>query len=355
MTADLMERWFESGAVETDFFGVEGEELRHLLRIDLRHPLAQANRRSGLASAEKELAFTKHHGIRICFAIDDDYPLRLKELQGAPSALFAIGNGSLDMSHALSVVGTRRPTPYGAETCRSFVGSWCDSLDDLTIISGLAYGIDAVAHTTALEHKAPTIAVLAHGLDRIYPAQHRDLAQRIIRSGGLLLTEYPSKIAPFKRQFLERNRIVAALSDATVVIESGYRGGALSTANVAFNANREVFALPGRVGDEMSEGCNKLIANQKAHILTSADSLLSEMRWESHKEHVDAVQKTLFPVLSETQLMIHGVLKKSDRPLTPDDLCELTELPMPLITSTLGDMEFDGIIIRYPGNRYSLN
>lgn len=354
MNGRLLRAWMEADAPTADFFDLPGEELRSLLRITGRHPLAQADRHAALEAARREADFIQQHGIQVYFACDDDYPARLAELTDAPAVLFALGNGTLHMNKVVSVVGTRRPTPSGAATCRDLVRHWCGQIPDLTVVSGLAYGIDAIAHATALECKSPTLAVVAHGLDRVYPAQHRDLAREIVSNGGLMISEYPSGTQPYQRRFLERNRIIAGLCDATVVVESGYRGGALSTANVAFNANREVFAVPGRIGDEMSLGCNKLIARNKAHILTCADDLADEMRWNTASAD-RVVQPSLFDTLSGPQQTIAGVLKKSVQPMTVDMISEHCDLDIRVVMTTLTDMEFDGLVVKYPGNRYASN
>ena len=354
MNGALLRAWMDADAPSADFFDIPGEELRSLLRITGRHPLAQADRRSALEAARREAEFIAQHGIQVYLACDEEYPARLAELPDAPAVLFAVGNGSLRMNKAVGVVGTRRPTPAGAATCSELVRHWCGQMPDMTVVSGLAYGIDALAHNAAVECKSPTIAVVAHGLDRVYPAQHRDLARRIVSQGGLMITEYPSGTQPYQRRFLERNRIIAGLCDATVVVESGYRGGALSTANVAFNANREVFAVPGRIGDEMSVGCNKLIARSKAHILTCADDLADEMRWSTASaDH--AVQPSLFDTLSAPQQAIAAVLKKNLQPMTVDMISEHCDLDIRVVMTTLTDMEFDGLVVKYPGNRYAAN
>lgn len=222
-----------------------------------------------LRRAEKELEFVTRNNIQTYFISDEEYPQRLRDCSDAPLLLYYRGNAEFNVNRVISIVGTRNSTPYGRQLCDSFIEEISQLCPDTLIISGLAYGIDIHAHKAAVKHKAPTIGVLAHGLDRIYPDAHRYVAAQMEEHGGLL-TEFVSGTEPERYNFVRRNRIVAGMSDATIVIESADKGGSLITADLASSYCRQVFAAPGRVGDVQSIGCNKLIANHKADLLLSA-------------------------------------------------------------------------------------
>ena len=254
----------------------------------------------------------------------------------------------------ISIVGTRKPTPYGLDFCNRFVDELAGYFPDATIVSGLAYGIDAAAHIKALDKDIPTVAVVAHGLNMIYPAAHRNLAKEIIRSGGSILSEYPFDTAPFKPNFLARNRIVAGLSDVTIVVESNVKGGAMSTANFAFLYNRDVMALPGRISDEQSSGCNLLIRKNKAHLIECAADLMGITGWQPMGISVDTRQRNLFPELDGDSGKIYELLKYNKEPVQMDHLVHATGIATSKLMSLLNELEFDGVIMRHPGNRYSL-
>ena len=355
MTGTGLEKWHDADLTPEEFLTADKREICRVLGITPAHQIAKCDRRGLREKAEREAEFVTRHSIKTYFATADDYPFRLTHLYNPPAVLFALGNGSIEMPKSIGSVGTRRPTPYGSRICHDLVASWCDTLPDLTVVSGLAYGIDAVSHTTALEHDSPTIAVVAHGLDRIYPAQHRQLACDIATHNGLIVSQYPSGTSPYRQRFLERNRIIAALSDATVVMESAYRGGALSTASVAFEMDREVFAVPGRIGDETSEGCNMLIRRNKAHILTDADYLPDVMNWKLPGQKAMEVQQSLFPELDESQMPVYQILKDSTEPLTADTIIARSRMTAQAVMAILSDLEFDGAVVRYQGNRFSIS
>ncbi len=306
-------------------------------------------RQEASEAAIRELEFCDRHSIRVLFPHSPEYPLRLLELNDAPTALFALGNTDLNASRTIAFVGTRTPTPYGLTFTRSAV----EELRHYSpiIVSGLAYGIDAAAHTAALTSGLPTIAVVAHGLDTLYPASHRDLARRIISSGGAILSEYPSGIKPFKGNFLERNRIVAALSDACVVAESEIKGGAMSTASVAFDINREVMALPGRTSDRFSSGCNHLIHKNKAWLVGSASDITTILNWQPSDSSF-STSRSLFPDLDEPCSSIYSILEAASEPMTVDQLHARLSIPIASLLAQLGEMEFDGLAVRFPGNRW---
>ncbi|MDE6254635.1 MAG: DNA-processing protein DprA, partial [Muribaculaceae bacterium] len=304
--------------------------------------------------ARKEMEFVERHGIRVYYLGDDDYPMLLSETGDAPVVLYQLGETDLDAEHIMNIVGTRRNTAYAVSFCETFIKALAEYFPDIVIVSGLAYGIDSLAHKGALENGLPTVAVVAHGLDTIYPAAHRDLARRIVKSGGSIVTEYPSGTTPFQKRFLERNRIVAGLSELTLVVESPIKGGAMSTANMAFSYSREVGAVPGRISDPMSEGCNLLIRKQKGSLVSSVADVIELMGWRPAGVAVKPKQRNLFPELQGEAHEIYEILKFSSDPLSVDGLYQKTKIHIPVLNSTLTEMEFDGIVVRLPGNRYTL-
>jgi len=239
------------------------------------------NAASLLGKAEKELEFLDRHHITVLYFKDPDYPARLKQCEDGPILLYAKGDQGLKCRRGLSVVGTRRATYYGKEICRKIIHGLSERINDLVIVSGLAYGIDVIAHRAALEKGIPTVAVLGHGFSTIYPSAHRDTAKRIIDQGALV-TDFPSEMGPERNNFLRRNRIIAGLADATLVIESGEKGGALITADMAASYQRDVLAVPGRVGDERSKGCNGLIKDTMAALTESAEDVINHLNWEDY-------------------------------------------------------------------------
>ncbi len=306
-------------------------------------------RQEAIEAARHELDFCDRHSIRVLFPESPGYPLRLLELSDAPTALFALGSCDLNAPRTVAFVGTRTPTPYGLNFTRTAV-------EDLqgcgpVIVSGLAYGIDAAAHTAALAAGLPTVAVVAHGLDTLYPASHRDLARRIVAAGGALLSEYPSGVKPFRGNFLERNRIVAALSDACVVAESDVKGGAMSTASVAFSIDREVMALPGRTSDRFSAGCNRLIQKNKAWLVGGASDIASILAWQPADSAASA-PRSLFPDLDEPCRSIYAMLESASEPVSVDEIHARLSIPVAALLAQLGEMEFDGLAVRFPGNRW---
>lgn len=241
-----------------------------------------ADLRSGeaLRRAEKELAFAEKYHLKICFYEDADYPSRLKACADAPLLFYMKGDVDLEAGKILSVVGTRKMTSYGRCQTEDLIASLAGVFPDLLIVSGLAYGVDVCAHRKALACGLPTLAVVAHGLDSVYPSQHRAVAREMISSGGGMLSEFPSGTEPYRSNFVQRNRIVAGLCDACLVIESPEKGGSLITARMARDYDREVFALPGRPVDANSRGCNLIIKQQVATLVESAEDIVREMNWD---------------------------------------------------------------------------
>lgn len=353
ITADIVRALEANGVEYHDFFEYSMSSLSELLRDIPGGRLQDLDRQEALFKARKEEEFITRHNIRCLFITDEDYPLLLKEIPDAPVMIYVLGSANLNASPSVAIVGTRKCTAYGLGFCDSFITDFAPYYPEAAVISGLAYGIDSAAHSGALKNNLVTFAVLAHGLDTIYPAQNRELARDILRAGGALISEYPSGTRPFRGNFLQRNRIVAALSEATIIVESEIKGGAMSTAHLAFNYNREVFALPGRMSDRASEGTNMLIARNKARIFTSLADMMHEMKWPLAGYHnITPPTKNLFPELGGEAKLIYNFLTKNSAPAAVDEIHRATSLPISLLLSTLTDLEFDGVVVKLPGSRY---
>ena len=266
-----------------------------------------------LKRAEQEIEFILKNKIQTYYFTDRHYPYRLKECADSPIMLYSKGNCDLNNGKFVGIVGTRNATETGKENCKKLISDLATAQPNIIIVSGLAYGVDICAHKAALEAELPTIGVVGHGLDRIYPAAHRPTAVKMLEKGGLL-TEYLSMTNPDRPNFVQRNRIIAGMCDATVVIESAARGGALITSEAANEYNRDVFAFPGRVNDEWSVGCNNLIKNNKASLIESADDIMRFMNWEKQDStSVKNVQTTLFLDLSDEEQEIVSAFKTKFR------------------------------------------
>ncbi len=348
ITAGNARHFFSLGISPRDF--IEGEPRRLAAISGLRETFFDTQRRrEALMAAQTETAFLEANGITPVLTGSDAYPARLAECDDAPAMLFSLGNLDPAPRHSVAIVGTRHCTDYGADFARRLVKDLADAIDGLTIISGLAYGIDIAAHRAALEAGIPTGAVLAHGLNTLYPADHRNDARRIVRQGGFLATEYTSADKTHRGNFLARNRIVAGLADVTVVVESDIKGGAMSTAHIAAAYNREVMAAPGRATDRYSRGCNALIARREASIIRDAGDLTELMGWKTKPK---AGTQCELPFLSPEQTMIIDFF--TERPsATINDLCAHTGLPVQYLSTVLFDMEMDDKIVSLPGGRYS--
>ena len=312
-----------------------------------RHP--ELVNRDAKHRAEQEATFVEQHGIQTYFYQDEHYPYRLAQCADAPLVLYSKGNMNVNPKHAVSVVGTRKPSENGKEWCRRFVLELAQQVPDLTIISGLAYGIDIVAHRAALEAGIPTLIIPAHGLDRIYPALHRNVAVAALEQGGIL-TEYPHQTEPERYNFVARNRIVAGMADALVVVESKSRGGSLITAQMAQDYSRDVFALPGRFNDTISEGCNDLIKKQRAQLITSSEDFIQAMQWE--QEHKKAIQTTMVDMLydlNDKQRKIIDKLTESEEGLHVNQLVMELQIPYNEMVAELMMLELNGIAKGLPG------
>ncbi len=305
-----------------------------------------------LEFAEKEMEFTRKKHIKTILRNDEMYPARLRECVDSPTMLFYRGTADLNSKHIVSMVGTRKATAYGKRFCESFLRELSELCPDILIVSGLAYGIDICSHRQSLANGMQTIAVLAHGLDRIYPNLHRQTAIEMLSHGGLL-TEYPSGSVPDRINFISRNRIVAGMSDATIVVESAERGGSLITARIASDYGRDVFAVPGRIGDVVSEGCNMLIRDSRAGLLLSAKDFMDSMGWQTQSQKDQPIQRELFVNLSPEQQLICNALN-GDEGKSMSQLAIETNLSISRLSGLLFDMEMQGIIRQLSGGLYRM-
>jgi DNA processing protein len=315
--------------------------------------VAQLNFDEALKKAEEELKFIDKHGIDIVFYTDRAYPKRLKNCGDSPILLYTKGNADLNSHYIISIVGTRNATEYGKQLCKQLIEELQQY--NVLIVSGLALGIDVAAHKESLKFNVPTVGVLAHGLDRIYPNQNRLIAEKMLENGGLL-TEYPSGTVPDRENFPQRNRIVAGIADATIVVEASIKGGALITAEIANSYNRDVFAFPGRVGDDFSEGCNFLIRNNKAALLTCAADLAYSLGWETTNSTKPTIEQFVLPIdLSTDERLIFDILQQHKNPIAIDDLTLKTNMTTSMLAMNLLNMEMQGYIKSLPGKTYSIS
>ena len=306
--------------------------------------------------AEQEYEWIEAHGISVWTLEDEDYPYRLRQCPDRPLVLYGKGNLHLSDGHFVSIVGTRRPTERGKELTTQLVRELHEQLEHVTIVSGGAYGIDIAAHRAAIECGIPTIIVPAHGLDRIYPAQHRQDAVKALTHGGIL-TEFVSGTEPLATNFVQRNRIVAGLADAVVVVESRDKGGSLITARMAGDYSRELFAFPGRPNDPSSCGCNNLIKEDKAHLISGADDLIRFMGWPTRMTHKQPVQTQLIGLMDDltpSQQTILTKLQEAEDGLHINLLVMETELPYSDVSSDLVMLEMQGMIKSLPGGFYRM-
>ncbi len=299
--------------------------------------------------AEAEMKFVSDNAIKVNYYQEKVYPERLKHCIDGPVVLFSSGNINLDNRKTISIVGTRQMTSYGSDFCRKLI----EDIAPLNpvIISGFAYGVDIHAHTVAMDQGLQTIGVVAHGLNQVYPKVHKRYVSKMEENGGFF-TEFWSTSNPDKENFVKRNRIVAGLAEATVIIESADKGGSLITANIANDYNRDVFAVPGRITDKYSQGCNDLIKSQRAHLLTSAADLLYILNWEvEEKRPKKAVQKQLFVTLEPEEQKVYDFLQKSGKELM-DIIALQCEMPIFKLSSLLLTMELKGVIRPLPGKMF---
>lgn len=307
-----------------------------------------------IALAEKEYEFIRKNKIQCLTLNDDNYPSRLRECEDAPIVLFFKGNTNLNALRVVNMVGTRNATEYGKQICIRFLQDLKALCPEVLIVSGLAYGIDVHAHRAALQNEFPTVGVLAHGLDRIYPAVHRKTAVDMLEKGGLL-TEFITGTNPDRYNFVSRNRIVAGMSDATIVVESARKGGSLITADLAQGYHRDCFAFPGRHTDTQSQGCNQLIQDNKAALIQSAKDLVKAMRWDNNEsaKKPENTQRLLFPDLTEEEEKIVTLLS-NDENIHINTLATSTNIPIHRIHSLLFELEMKGMLRVLAGNLYRL-
>jgi DNA processing protein len=297
--------------------------------------------------AEAELKFIQENEIDVHYFKEKSYPEKLKHCFDAPILMFSVGKINVQQSRIISIVGTRQVTSHGAEFCRNLIAEIAP-LNPI-IVSGFAYGVDIVAHQAAMEHNLQTIGVLAHGLNQIYPASHRKYCKKMEANGGFM-TEFWSSSNPEKENFVKRNRIVAGMTEATIVIESAERGGSLITAMLANDYNRDVFAVPGRITDKFSLGCNNLIKTQKANLLTSAADLIYMLNWDI-KESTKGVQKQLFiDLLADEQIVYDYLLQKGKELM--DTIALDCGFPIYILSGMLLNMELKGVVRPLPGKLF---
>lgn len=303
-----------------------------------------------LKRAEQELKFIQKYKIQTYFYLDENYPKRLKHCPDSPIMLYHKGNTDFNSPHVVSVVGTRKATEYGKKITQKIIEEL--AVHKTTIVSGLAYGIDICAHKTALHCGIPTVAVLAHGLDRIYPLAHKPIAEKMLEQGGLL-TEFMSETNPDRENFPKRNRIVAGMVDAVIVIEASITGGALITAEIANTYSRDVFAVPGRLDDTFSEGCNRLIKTNKAALIESVKDIEYLLGWTTDEKKPKPQQKLFVDLSPEEERLVNMLREKGNTAI--DDLSILSEFPMSKVAGLLLNLEFNGVVKSLPGKVYQLN
>ncbi len=308
---------------------------------------------NNFSKAEEEIKFIEKYKIKPLFLTNKDYPKRLLNCYDSPTLLFYKGEADLNASKIIAIIGTRNHTEYGKQQTEKLVKEL--SSQNILVVSGMAFGIDAIAHKVAYKNNLPTVGVLGHGLDQIYPPEHSNLAKDMLKHGGGLLTEFRSNTKPDKHNFPTRNRIVAGMSDATVVIETGEKGGSMITAELANGYNKDVFALPGRVTDNKSEGCNFLIRNNKAMLLTDAEELIEVMGWEEKSQKSGVrIQKELFIELSKDERAIVDILKEKES-VHIDELNIKSGLSSSTAAAAILNLELQGIVGSLPGKIYKLN
>lgn len=334
---------------EEQFFSFSADSLAAV--VGFRNRLfADDVRARALREAEKEVDFITRNSIRPLYFTDPDYPQRLLQCDDAPLMIYTIGDCDLNATHFIGIVGTRHATPYGVEFVDRLVAGLAERLTvPPVIVSGLAYGIDVTAHKAALNAGVPTAGVLAHGLNTIYPSTHRDIAARMVRAGGALITDYRSVDPTHKGNFLARNRIVAGLCDCLVVAESDIKGGAMVTARLASAYSRDVFALPGRINDRFSRGCNALISGCVAQLITSPEDMIEAMGWPVKAD--EGIQKELFVELTPDEQAVTDVLTRKGE-ATLNDIAVAVDIPIPRLMGLLIDMEFRDLLLAVPGGRY---
>lgn len=364
MALSRIDRFHPAGLLELyNRLGSATAVIEH--RNDIREVIPDASRYlieglgrldDALRRAEEELKYDmKHHIVPLAYH-DKRYPERMRQCSDAPLVLYFLGNADLNPRRTIDIVGTRRCTPYGKDLIKSFVSDLKELCPDVLIFSGLAYGVDICAHREALANGFETVGVLAHGLDDIYPKAHRSTAIEMLQQGGLL-TEYMTHTEPFAKNFVRRNRIVAGCSDATILVESASHGGGLITCSIARSYSREVFAFPGSVNATYSQGCNNLIRDNGAMLITSAADFVKAMLWDDtakmRKARKEGIQRDLFPDLTDDEkTIIRALGENNDQQLNA--LTINTSLPISRLSSLLFELELKGIVRPLAGGTYHL-
>lgn len=303
--------------------------------------------------AEEEIRFIEKYKIKPLFISDPAYPQRLLNCYDSPTLLYYRGEANLNESKIIAIIGTRSHTEYAKQVTEKLVKEM--SGQQITIISGLAYGVDAIAHKAAIKNQLPTVGVLAHGLDHIYPADHAGLAKEMVKNGGGLLTEFISRSKPDKHNFPTRNRIVAGMSDATIVIETGIKGGSMITAELANSYNKDVFAIPGKITDSKSAGCNYLIKHNKATLFTDTADLLQLMGWQNFakQNQEKKAQRQIFIELTKDEKTIIDILKEKDN-VHIDEINLRSGTSSSSVAAAILNLELQGVILSLPGKIYRL-
>lgn len=348
----LVRRMIDRGVSWEEFFTLSSSDLFVRMLVNSQALPSGAVRSQAVAEAQNRLRLLRP-GQRVFGLGDKGYPRRLAECPDAPPVIFVEGDANLDAPMMMSVVGTRRCNEVGHACVEKILRDLEEKGIRPTVVSGLAYGIDTAAHEGAMRHGMPTVAVMAHGLDTVYPAANARLARDIIKAGGAIVTEYPPLSRPYRQRFLERNRIIAGLCDLTLVVQSDVRGGAMSTARCSQEYNRETGAVPGRFNDELHLGCHRLIRTNRAALMASADDICETMNWKSAETVEAKPTGNLFAALEGDTKILYNMLKAAPDPVGLDVLQLKTGLKVHELLSLLGEMEFDGLVTNLPGNRFT--
>ncbi|MDR1601912.1 MAG: DNA-processing protein DprA [Tannerella sp.] len=353
MLARQLLHYFDNEAQEV--FAAKKQTLEKIPGIGaVKAEAIMQSKAEALRNAAKELAFVEKKKLRLFSITDEDYPVRLCECLDAPVVFYYTGSADLNVQRVLSIVGTRSATDYGEKLTGLLLKELSEMFSGLLVVSGLAYGIDICAHRSAVKFGLPTVGVLAHGLDRLYPSSHRKTAIEMLEQGGGLLTDFVSGTVPGRENFLQRNRLIAGLSDATIVVESAEKGGALVTADIALSYGREVYTFPGRVSDRYSEGCNRLIHTNKAGLITSARDLVEALNWDL-KGRKQASQQPCLAFANELPRSPVLDVIAEKKQIQINELSLLLDIPVHQLSPVLFELELAGYIRAIPGGAYRLN
>lgn len=313
---------------------------------------AQIDREEALAKADREIDFCIRNGVRIISHKDTDYPYRLLQCPDFPNVIYCKGDVNLNYKKILSIVGTRKSTLYGRNCCNEIVSELKARGQDVLIISGLAYGIDIAAHKAALESGLKTVGVVAHGLNQLYPSSHKNIAREMVENGGAILSDFSILASPEPQNFLKRNRIVAGLSDAILVVESAEKGGSMITASLGNSYNREVLAIPGKSTDKYSKGCNQLIKQNRASLVESASDIEYILSWDN-KENIPQQLELPIMEMNTEETKVYDYLKINGSS-SINDITNNVKIPINKLPSVLLSLELRGIIYSLPGSRYTI-